>query len=146
MATPINNREFFRIQLKNALCSDLMVVKVKDKHVKTGKAKVLIDDISAGGLRFISDLKFPPNSNVILQFETEILGKVLLLYGYIVRNQEVEKGIYGYGLKFVHDQKKCDFLIKLLNELAITLRRNPIIKGNFISIDKIKYFKQHHSA
>lgn len=144
MAIHTNKREYFRIQLKNALCSDIKIVKVKDTHVNTAKAQVLIDDISAGGVRFLSNLKFLPTPNVILQLETEVLGITLQLHGYITRNNEIEKGIYSYGLKFVHNQKSSDYLIKLLNELAISLRQNQFVKGNFISMDKFNFLKQQH--
>jgi hypothetical protein len=53
-----NQREFFRIELKNTLGADMAIFK-----------------IGPTGLKFLSDLKLPANPDITLKFETEILDK-----------------------------------------------------------------------
>jgi hypothetical protein len=137
-----NHREFFRLQLKNALSSDMRIIRINGKIIETAYKEVLIDDIGPGGLRFLSDLNLPVNPSVIWEFRTELLGQPIELSGYVVRAKELEKGIYQYGLKFIIDEKERLTLIKMCNELALKLRQSSVNKGSrFIGINKIQFFK-----
>lgn len=137
-----NHREFFRLQLKNAITSDMRMIRVQNKVIESAYKEVLIDDIGPGGMRFLSDLKIPVNRLVVWGFRTELLGQIIEVNGFVVRARIIEKGIYEYGLKFIMDEKERLFFIKLCNELALKLRQSPIIKGcRFVGMNKIHYFR-----
>ncbi|MBN6186821.1 PilZ domain-containing protein [Aneurinibacillus sp. BA2021] len=124
-----NRRQFFRLPLPHPLSSDVTIIRIKDNAVEAGKAQVLIEDISPGGLRFISDVKLPATPQVILEFETEILNNTIQLPGYIVRKLPREDELYEYGVTFTLDEAVYTELIPLLQLLSIRLRRTPIVGG-----------------
>lgn len=124
-----NRRQFFRLPLPHPLSSNVTIIQIKNNAIETGKAKVLIEDISPGGLRFISNVKLPATPQVILEFETEILNNNLQLPGYIVRKVPRDKDMYEYGVKFTLENNVHAKLISLLQLLSIRLRRTPLVGG-----------------
>ena len=54
----------------------MRLVSIAGRSMELGKSNVLIEDMSIGGLRYISTLKLPVRGDVLFQFETEILGRV----------------------------------------------------------------------
>ena len=66
-----------------------------------GKSNVLIEDMSIGGLRYVSTLKLPVRGDILFQFETEILGKTITLNGSIVWKEEINDDLMEYGIKFI---------------------------------------------
>jgi hypothetical protein len=124
-----NKRQFFRLLLPHPLSADVTIIKIKENAIETGNTRVLIEDISPGGLRFVSNIKLPVTHEVILEFRTDILAKTLYLPGYIVRKTDRAMGIYEYGVKFTLDDNDYATLSQLLNLLTIRLKRTPIVSG-----------------
>lgn len=124
-----NRRQFFRLPLPHPLSSDVTIIRIKDNAVEAGKAQVLIEDISPGGLKFVSNVKLPATPEVILEFETQILNNTVQLPGYIVRKVPREGDLYEYGVTFTLDEGVYTELIPLLQLLSIRLRRTPIVSG-----------------
>jgi diguanylate cyclase (GGDEF)-like protein/PAS domain S-box-containing protein len=117
-----NRRDFFRIKFKKPLGADMSIFKVGGKKVNLGSTEVVVFDISAGGLRFLSDIKLPVKSDIVLVFETEILDEVLNLYGNVVWMRHYEEAIFEYGLEFVFDEKYRETMLQLLNQLQFNIR------------------------
>ncbi|WP_176560331.1 PilZ domain-containing protein [Brevibacillus dissolubilis] len=138
-----NSRNFFRIELDNPLLADMTIVEMRGQSIETGAASVLIDNISAGGLRYLSNLKLPASQHVILEFEVTILQYPIRLLGYSVRRREVAEDLYEYGVMFTIDDELQDFMVRLMNELAMRLRRTPSIMSRppFFSGDVTDYFR-----
>ena len=84
-----NRRDFFRINFKKPLGADMSIFKIGGKKVSLGYAEVVVFDISAGGLRFLSEMKLPVKSDVVFE----------------------------YGLEFVFDEKHREAMLQLLNQL-----------------------------
>ncbi|GEN32875.1 MULTISPECIES: PilZ domain-containing protein [Aneurinibacillus] len=143
-----NRRQFFRLPLPHPLSSDVTIIRIKENAIETGKAQVLIEDISPGGLRFVSDVRLPATPQVILEFETEIMNKTLQLPGYIVRKiLRDQQGIYEYGVKFTLDEGTYTELIPLLQLLAIRLRRTPIVGGcRFATNEELEKFNPNSKS
>lgn len=141
-----NKREFYRIELKHALASEMTIVSIHGKEVDLAKAPVLILDISAGGLRFLSHLKLPANPRILFSFSSQILGESLTVNGLIVRLKTIDNeaiDLYEYGVNFQIDYRDQSQLYKLLNELSLKLRKTSLVQNcNFIKIGGINYFKQ----
>ncbi len=119
----INKRKFFRIQLDDPLSTDVTIVKIKNKNVESKSARVIVDNIGPGGLKFITNLDLPVSSDVVLEFELEIVNKAIKLLGYTVRKKENAEGQFEYGVTFTIDDVKHAHIAKLCNELMIRLRR-----------------------
>lgn len=117
-----NRRDFFRIKFKKPLGADMSIFKIGGKKVSLGYTEVVVFDISAGGLRFLSDIKLPVKSDIVLVFETEILDEELNLYGNVVWMKHYEDEIFEYGLEFVFDEKHRETMLQLLNQLQMNIR------------------------
>lgn len=117
-----NRRDFFRITFKKPLGADMSIFKISGKKVSAGSTEVVVFDIGAGGLRFLSDVKLPVKSDIVLVFETEILDEELNLYGNVVWMKHYEDEIFEYGLEFVFDEKHREAMFKLLNQLQFNIK------------------------
>jgi len=117
-----NRRDFFRITFKKPLGADMSIFKVGGKKVVLGYTEVVVFDIGAGGLRFLSDIKLPVKSDIVLVFETEILDEQLNLYGNIVWMKHYKDEVFEYGLEFIFDEKHREIMLQLLNQLQSNIR------------------------
>jgi EAL domain-containing protein (putative c-di-GMP-specific phosphodiesterase class I) len=138
-----NKRDFFRIDFQYPLESKITVLKIGGKPVHLGSTNVLVEDISAGGLCFLSNIKLPKRNGLLLGIDTEILGERVHLSGYIVWVKEVESGILQYGLELEIEEKNRENLTALLNKLQVKLRQKLLLKNcNFVTTDRKIYFNQ----
>lgn len=123
-----NKREFFRVYLDIPLCSQITLLKINGQEINMGYSNVCINDIGPGGLLFTSDLDFPIKDNISFKFKTKLLNSRVLLEGQIVRKIIVNEGIFKYGVSFEISEEKRAQCIKLLNDVAIGLRRNAELR------------------
>jgi diguanylate cyclase (GGDEF)-like protein/PAS domain S-box-containing protein len=138
----INRRIFYRINLMFPMSSQMSLTSIKGQKVELGKTEVLIQDIGFGGIKFLSTLDLPIRPDIVLQFETKIMGQEVTLIGIIVWKQEV-KDLFQYGLQFIIDERERDELVGLLNNFTIKLRKNPLVPDcNFIQEDELTYLKK----
>jgi hypothetical protein len=134
-----NKRKHIRIKCNVPLCSEVTIIKVNNKKVNTGKTKVCVEDIGAGGLRFISSLDLPVNPNFIVSFETLILKQELLFNGIIVRKQEINNGIFAYGAKFLMDDQDIKAFANVINDLDYVISKKiKNIDSNLCSKDRME--------
>ncbi|MGV8981478.1 PilZ domain-containing protein [Clostridium sp.] len=131
----------FRVKLFYNLTSEIKIESISGKKTDLNGTKVLINDISPSGLKFISNLTLPVNPAVIFNLKSLILHETINLFGHIVWAEESVGGLYEYGIKFIQDDSKEQYLIKLLNTLQISIRRSPLVSGcSFYTGNSIKYF------
>ena len=121
--------KLFRVNLFYNLDSEVKIKSINGKKVNLKSTKVLINDIGPSGLKFISNLTFPVNPQVMFNFKTVILAETINLYGYIVWTQESMNGLFEYGIKFTHDDRKEQYLIKLFQTLQNHIRKSPLVNG-----------------
>ncbi len=122
-------REHERIQFQHPLYAKLMIHSLGRREVHSEKfAPIYIQDISAGGLRFISDLDLPDERKILYLFETKILDQTLKLDGEILRKSEGES-FFEYGARFIIDKEEQESLLCLLNTLTVKLKESPLLKS-----------------
>ncbi|MBX4260307.1 PilZ domain-containing protein [Clostridium estertheticum] len=112
-------RKYSRIECKTPICTQISIVKFNNKIVTTGKGNICVENISSGGLKFLSSLNLPVSDIMIIEFKLILEVECTAFYGYIVRREEVDGGIYRYGVKFINkagDDDHEQFMIRL-NEL-----------------------------
>ena len=97
-------RIFFRIQFPNLLEAAMTIIEIKGKKTEIGNTKVVIKNMGPGGLCFISNIILPIKRDVILQFNTLLLGEEIRVYGCPVWTEELVGNLYEYGIKFTYDQ------------------------------------------
>lgn len=138
----IENRELFRFDLPYPLSAHMTIAEIKGQPVKLGYTEVLAMDIGIGGLCFISYLKLPVQSDMILLFETELLEKNVNFRGKIVWQSPYERGYYQYGIQFELDEDDEAAMTALVNKLAIMLRKKPLLTGcRFITDNPLHYLE-----
>lgn len=133
---------YFRIEFPLLLKGRMTVLSIRGQKVETGMANVAIKEIGPGGLRVITNIKFPVDREVILQFITELLGKEVMVYGAIVSGEEMEEDLYEYDIEFTITENERTKLIGLLNQVQIRMRKDlSFADGNFISCSPGLYFR-----
>ena len=138
-----HQREYFRLRLEQPLRAEMTIVLVKGKTMEIGSTTVLIEDIGAGGLRFISHLKMPASDQLVLQFETELCSQPLTMYGHVVRSVPWENDFYEYAVRFTMEESQHLEINQLVNRLAIRYRNNRTPSdGRFWKGDRLQFLQE----
>lgn len=141
-----DRRKFFRIRFNQLLEADMTILEIRGKKLDIGNTKVLIKNMGPGGLCFISNVRFPAERGITLQFTTELLEEELKVDGCIVWAEEKKNNLYEYGVEFTIDENGRSDLIMELNKVQIKMRNNILFaEGSFTSDSYIQYFKKHSS-
>jgi diguanylate cyclase (GGDEF)-like protein/PAS domain S-box-containing protein len=136
-----NRRAYFRLNFDFPLCGAMTIIKFRDQDVRLGKSRVLIENISLGGLCYLSNINLPIQKNMIIKFTLMIFGKELQLIGKNVWKLE-ENGIWRYGFMFHFDEGQRNSFAPILNQLTIQLKKDALLPGfHFLQGDKFKYLK-----
>ncbi|MFB6469254.1 EAL domain-containing protein [Cytobacillus sp. Hz8] len=135
-----NRRKYYRLGFVFPLSADMIVIKFKNKNLQLGKSKSLIEDISLGGLKYLSSINLPIQHDLILQFTTTILDKEMSFIGRNVWKEEVD-GLFQYGFKFSMSVSEKNQFAAILNQLTLQLRSNSILPScSFFQGSKKEYF------
>lgn len=142
-----NRRKFFRINFYQLLEGNLTILRINGKEINVGNTKVLIKDIGPGGLCFISNLQLPAEEGIILQFITQLVEDEIKVHGHPVWIEEMEDGLYEYGINFTMDENDRVDLIKTLNQVQIKMRNDILFAdGSFIKGSPLAYFNSIHDS
>ena len=137
-----NRRNHDRLEFLYPLEAEMRLVSIAGRNMELGKSNVLVKDISIGGLRYISTLKLPVRGDVLFQFETEILGKVITLNGSIVWKEEINEDLIEYGIKFMIGSDEQAALSNLLHTLSKLLKNSTNTPPyRMVTEDTYQYFK-----
>lgn len=141
-STPIEERrKYFRIDFQYPLEAMMTISELNGKKVQLGNTKVLVENLGPGGLRFLSTIKLPVGSDMVLKFQTTIDDEEMTLYGKIIHESEFED-LNRYGVEFHVDEEGREHLIKSFNQLQVQLRKNTLPPGYpFITEKASVYFK-----
>ncbi len=124
-----NRREYYRINMQFPLCSGMTIISFKGKKVSLGQSKALIEDISIGGMRFTTNVEFPVQPDITLEFKTKIMNETIKTNGVIVWKQETGENLYQYGLEFNIGELERDHLSKTLNTFSLKMKNDPLLGG-----------------
>ena len=111
-----DNRKSFRVKCRDPICTRISIVKVNKKTVKTGTGNICLEDIGSGGLKFLSGLNMPVSDVMIIEFKLVIAEELTAFYGYIVRKDELDEGMFKYGVKFINDVAENEQIVRKLYE------------------------------
>ena len=137
-----SKRKHYRLDFPYPLEADMQLVSIAGRNMNLGVSKVLIEDISIGGLRFVSNLKLPTRGDVIYKFKSEILGQSISLNGRIVWKEEINEDLTEYGIEFSIDGEELTSLSNLLDSFIIMLNNSTSLPPyRKVSVDRVQYFK-----
>ncbi|APM37816.1 PilZ domain-containing protein [Clostridium kluyveri] len=120
-----DRRRYFRIDLDTPLCTEMTIVEINSKKIKSGITNVCVSNIGAGGLSFTSPLDFPMGKEILFRFNTTIFKESIYFIGNIIRNKKIKDDLYKYGVHFILDDQIETKYIRILNRLSIALKKNP---------------------
>ncbi|NEW08009.1 PilZ domain-containing protein [Paenibacillus sp. SYP-B3998] len=95
-----NNRTYFRINLQIPLSAMFKIIGIKHKDTDTNYSKIMIKDISVGGIRMHTPLDLPVQMDLLLEFTFQLFHNHLKILGTITRKNKLNPSLYEYGIKF----------------------------------------------
>ncbi|MDR7238777.1 EAL domain-containing protein [Neobacillus drentensis] len=141
-----NKRKHYRLNFPYPLEADMTLVSISGRNMALGKSNVLIHDMSIGGLRYVSTLKLPVRGDVLFQFETEILGKIIKMDGSIVWKEEINDDLTEYGIQFRFGKDEQAALSRLLNTFEYLLKNsNKLPSYRVVKEDPYQYFRRDNN-
>ncbi|HET7627920.1 MAG TPA: EAL domain-containing protein [Bacillales bacterium] len=139
----VERRKYFRYQLPMPLCVNMTIIALNKKSVSLGSTEVLVENISLGGLRFMSQLRLTTQADILYSFKVQMMDTLIKLAGKIVWSYEKQKDIFQYGVEFIIQEQERDALSSLLNKLRGRLKSNSVLKdGPFVTENPILYLQK----
>jgi len=121
-------RKYLRIKPDFPLYGSLRIVGVGSKKVHTGTAKVRIIDISPGGLRFVSSLRFIADRRIMIEITFSIEEKEYCLTGWIVQGYNTEVNQYEYGVCFNQkDENLRESIKRLYRKIMVKMEKHIVL-------------------
>lgn len=128
MEPKVYARKYLRITPDIPLYGMASIVQVGVRRVYTGTTRVRILDISPGGLKFVSTLRLPVDSKVILDISLKLDEMSYFLQGCVVHSSNTEVCEYEYGFRFLEpDSNLRESLKKLYTRMSVRLNRHIVI-------------------
>ncbi|EPZ42538.1 EAL domain-containing protein [Alicyclobacillus acidoterrestris] len=117
-----NRRKHFRVTPPHPMVAMVTIAAVNSRRLSLGYTDILLMDIGPGGLRFVSNLRFPANHGVVLHFKLTLFKRIIELEGSIVWSEEVADNLLQYGVEFSLDEAERKKLFPLFNDFAIQVQ------------------------
>ncbi|WP_413359116.1 EAL domain-containing protein [Robertmurraya sp. 2P01SA] len=130
-----NRRKYYRISLDTPLTAEMTIVKFKNKEVKLGSSRALIENLSLGGLKYLSNINLPIQKDMVIMISTQILGMEVKFFGRNVWKLE-ENGFHEYGFEFILHEVERDRLAPLFNKMVLQLKESTILPDSSILQEK----------
>ncbi|RUL48626.1 EAL domain-containing protein [Lysinibacillus antri] len=139
----VEKRKYYRFQFPFPIEGEMTIVEVNGKGVNVGKSPVLIENIGLGGVKILSTLKLPVNTQMKFSVKCQILKEIFELTGSIKWIDEEERGVFSYGLSFEINRILEDRLSSIINRLSSYSKKNNSIPDTlFIYEAAYKYFSK----
>lgn len=135
-----DRRKFFRVVFPNLLEVNMTIKEFRGENLNIGNSKILVKNISPGGLCFISNIRIPINKEIILQFTINLYKKELVIYGNLVWSSEVDNNLYEYGIEFNNNENQRLMLTEKLKQIR-RIQKTNMYDDMLISCSPEEYFK-----
>lgn len=143
----IERRKYYRLSFPGYLEGGLSIIEINNRKINVGMAKILIENISLGGLKIMSALKLPVQSNMKIVYTFSSNGFEFKIIGSFVWKSEIGQDIFYYGVSFDNfSETNKDHLAKVINQLTIFSKNNkPIPDTKFYTDNPITYFLKNNN-
>ncbi|PAV30827.1 hypothetical protein CIL05_03655 [Virgibacillus profundi] len=137
-------RKFYRFEFPFSLRAEMAILEVNKRKVDLGSAEILIKNISLGGLKILSTLKLPINSNMKFRFHFTLMNEQFAIDGSLVWKNEGKGSTFYYGIKFDITDIEEDRLAGLMNKMTVLRKLNQEIPDtDFIHEDAYLYLSKN---
>ncbi|QCR30868.1 EAL domain-containing protein [Lysinibacillus sp. SGAir0095] len=134
------NRKYYRFELPFHIHGKMTIAEVNDQVVQVGSTPVLIENFSLAGIKILSNLKLPVNSNMKFKFEFKVLGEVIEVYGKLRWIEDELQDVYSYGVIFNLNRTLEDNLARLINRMTTLRIKNQAIPNTEFVYDQVTKF------
>lgn len=136
-------RKYFRFVFPFHLLAKMNITEVNERKVSLGYGTILVENISLGGIRFLSTLRLPVTSNIKLNFKLKLMNECFNIDGSLVYQNEEKPEIFSYGVSFSMTGEEQDELAEVINRMTVLKRLNQSIpKTDFIEEDPYLYLRK----
>jgi hypothetical protein len=123
------SRRFLRIRPDPPIYGEIRIIRVGERHVLSNRARVRLLDISYGGARFVSVLKLPADSKVMLELTIKSDGTEYRFEGHVVSSLNTEVHEYEYGFCFIHPESRLrQLLLKIFSRISSKQDRYIVLR------------------
>ncbi|WP_027093837.1 PilZ domain-containing protein [Cohnella thermotolerans] len=120
-------RKFVRMGLHEGVIAEMKVLRVNGCRVNSNQGKVVIADISPGGLKFTTMLRLDLSAVWRVWFQFMLEGETLRLIGSVRWGREDENGWWNYGVELDSDPVMQSNVIGVLNRRLLRLYPDKLI-------------------
>lgn len=139
----IEKRKFFRFKFPNFVLAKMTISEVNNQKVDVGATPILLDNIGLEGIKYLSNLKLPINSNMKFKFEFTLMGQPFEIEGFLKWIEEEFGGIYSYGVQFQSNKLIEDKLAPIINRMSALNKKNERIPDTeFINKEAHLYLRE----
>jgi len=126
-----NKRLYKRYKLNNFVAK-MKVYKISNKSSIWQWVTILIEDISQGGIQFITEFEVAMYPDTILEFSLVIADIKIYAKGYALWRAKVEENKYRYGVKFDIPDSEKEKVSKILEQVVdLSLEKGLLIHESF---------------
>lgn len=138
----VEHREFYRIEFPYNVLGNMTIIEVNNRKLSLGSTQILIKNISLGGMKLISLLKLPIDSNMKFMFSFILMSELFELEGSLIWKDDAKEGMFVYGVKFNFSDE--DRLAPLINRISVHLNTKQLIPNTeFIYENPILFLNKH---
>lgn len=138
------NRAYFRLDFSFPLEAQMTISELNGRKIEVSKTNVLIKNIGAGGLLFVSDIPLPTNGDFVVQIEINLLQEPHLFYGTIVHHKTIVS-LHYFGIKFKMTEIERNKYISLFNQMQLMLNKSAILLDHSFVLEKMQTYFQKKS-
>ncbi|MDW0114453.1 EAL domain-containing protein [Sporosarcina saromensis] len=133
------NRKYFRLDFAYPLEAQMTISEMNGKKVEVSKATILVKNIGAGGLLFVSDIKLPTEVDFVFQFDVKILDEIHSLRGTIAHHT-FNNDLHYYGVQFIMTEIQRNKCISVLNKMQVMLQKSNVLPNHPFVFDQMQTF------
>lgn len=136
-------RHYYRFEFPYDVLGKMTIIEINQRKINIGSSPILIKDISIGGIKIISTLKLPINSEIKFMFEFSLGNHLFKTEGVLKWSEEAKGNMHLYGVKFKLNQKDEDRLALLINKMSVSQNLSQEIVGTeFIYEDSYTFLQK----
>ncbi|WP_368858640.1 EAL domain-containing protein [Oceanobacillus saliphilus] len=142
----IERRAFYRFEFPYRVLGNMTITEVKNRKVNLGATPILIENISLGGIKIVSLLRLPINSDMKFMFAFTLMNELFELEGTLIWKDDAKGDTFFYGVTFNLTVQDEDRLAPIINQMsALQHATKQIPDTDFVYEDSFSYLRKLHS-
>ncbi|WP_217589810.1 EAL domain-containing protein [Lentibacillus saliphilus] len=138
-------RAYFRFEFSECILASVSLKEFNKEKVNLGSTDILIENLSAGGIKFISDLRLPIHTAIKYMFHFTVLNEAFNLEGTLVWTLHAKGDTYFYGCQFDITETERDRIVNLVNKMTAMTNLNEALYGTpFINENPYTYLNKRN--